>query len=94
MSIPFTTVKRRSKTWSLVPAEIQNFPSLKIFKGKIKMWKPIGCTCRICTPFIPGVGFIQNYCSCMLSFSPGLCLFVCLLIVLSIFLARIKLAVM
>ena len=49
---------RGTKTWSLVPAEIQNSPSLKIFKGKIKMWKPIGCTYRICTPFIPGVGFI------------------------------------
>ena len=46
------------KTWSLVTVEIQNSPSLKIFKGKIKMWKPIGCKCRICTPFIPGVGFI------------------------------------
>ena len=49
---------RGPKTWSLVPAEIQNFPSHRIFKGKIKMWKPIGCTCCICTPFIPGVGFI------------------------------------
>ena len=49
---------RVPKTWSLLSAEIQNSPSLKIFKGKIKIWKPIGCACRISTPFIPGVGFI------------------------------------
>ena len=49
---------RGPKTWSIVPEEIQNSLSLKSFKIKIKKWKPVGCTCRICTPFIAGVGFI------------------------------------
>ena len=49
---------RGPKTWSIVPEEIQNSLSLKNFKVKIKKWKPVGCTCRICTPFIAGVGFI------------------------------------
>ena len=55
------------------------------------MWKPIGCTCRICTPFIPGVGFKFAY-SCIFSFLPDL--YVCLspVCILSI-LDRIKLAV-
>ena len=46
------------KTWELVPPKIKISLSLKIFKLKIKHWKPVGCTCRLCKIFIPNLGFI------------------------------------
>ena len=49
---------REPKIWSLVPLDLQNCPSLDIFKKQIKKWKPVGCDCRICKGFIQGVGFI------------------------------------
>ena len=49
---------RGPRTWSLVPIEIQTSKSLSDFKRRIKLWKPTGCTCRICTPFIQNLGFI------------------------------------
>ena len=49
---------RGPKTWDLVPTYIKEAESLRDFKSKIKMWKPIGCTCRMCKVFIPNLGFI------------------------------------
>ena len=46
------------KTWSLVPPDIRHSDSLETFKRNIKMWKPIGCTCRICKPFVKDLGFV------------------------------------
>ena len=39
-------------TWKLVPMEIRNSKTLTAFKKKIKDWKPLGCTCRLCKTFI------------------------------------------
>ena len=39
---------RGPKTWSLVPNEIKSLDTLESFKEKIKLWKPKGCTCRLC----------------------------------------------
>ena len=39
------------KIWLLVPIEIQN-NTLAMNKLKIEVWKPLGCTCKTCTPFI------------------------------------------
>ena len=50
---------RGPKTWSLVPTDIKNSPSLAEFKSKIKFWKPVGCKCRICKVYIPNLGFID-----------------------------------
>ena len=50
---------RGPKSWSLVPNHIRNASSLNEFKRKIKLWKPTGCTCRICKPYIQNVGFIS-----------------------------------
>ena len=47
---------RGPKTWDMVPEEIQKSESLAIFRDKIKKWKPVGCSCRLCTVFIKGVG--------------------------------------
>ena len=39
---------RGHKTWALVPEEIRQVNSLIEFKNRIKRWKPVGCTCRLC----------------------------------------------
>ena len=44
------------KIWSSLPEELKKAISLKEFKVKIKKWKPTGCTCRICTPYIQNLG--------------------------------------
>ena len=49
---------RGPKTWELVPSSIRESVSLKIFKSKIKHWKPVGCTCRLCKTFIPNLGYL------------------------------------
>ena len=49
---------RGPKTWELVPKEIKSCQSLATFKSKIKTWKPIGCECRICKIYVPGVGYL------------------------------------
>ena len=47
-------------TWNLLPEDIKSAKTLKSFKNKIKLWKPHGCTCRICLTYIDGVGFIDR----------------------------------
>jgi len=47
------------KTWELVPSHIKESTSLNDFKQKIKQWKPVGCSCRLCKTFIPNLGFID-----------------------------------
>ena len=44
-------------TWDLVPEEIKQSESLSIFKDRIKKWKPMGCICRLCKTYIPGIGY-------------------------------------
>ena len=47
-------------TWTLVPKEIQKCKSLSAFnKNKIKAWKPLGCTCRLCKVYIKNIGYVQ-----------------------------------
>ena len=47
-------------TWNLLPEEIKSAKTLKSFKTKVKLWKPHGCTCRICLSYINGVGYIDR----------------------------------
>ena len=49
---------RGPKTWDMIPADIKESISLQEFKIKIKQWRPVGCTCRLCKDYIYGVGFI------------------------------------
>ena len=49
---------RGPKIWSLVPQGIKNSESIHEFKNKIKYWKPVGCTCRLCKTYIHNLGFI------------------------------------
>ena len=45
-------------TWKLVPEEIKESKSLLIFKEKIKKWKPLGCTCRLCKVYVNDLGYL------------------------------------
>ena len=47
------------KTWDMVPRHIKDSKTLAEFKSKIRTWKPIECTCRLCKTFIPQLGFIN-----------------------------------
>ena len=47
-------------TWNLLPEEIKSAKTLQSFKEKVKLWKPLGCTCRICLTYIDGVGYINR----------------------------------
>ena len=53
-----TLMYRGPKTWELVPKVIKEANTLKEFKIKIKSWKPVGCTCRMCKVYIANLGFI------------------------------------
>ena len=53
-----TLMYRGPKIWNLLPVDIKESNSLIEFKRKIKSWKQKGCTCRMCIPFIPNLGFI------------------------------------
>ena len=51
---------RGPKTWGILPKDIKLAKNLKVFKEKIKSWKPIGCDCtRLCKTYIQGAGFIS-----------------------------------
>ena len=41
-----------SKVWSMVPLEIKNSGSVKIFKTKIGNWEPKDCSCYLCKNYI------------------------------------------
>ena len=47
------------KTWAIIPIEIRNSKSLPKFKARIKKWKPVGCTCRLCKIYIQHLGFLN-----------------------------------
>ena len=49
---------RGPQIWIYVPNDIKNSKTLKEFKKKIKIWKPVGCTCRLCKKFIPSLGYL------------------------------------
>ena len=49
---------RGPKTWELLPDSIKEAKSLKEFKTKVKVWKPEGCTCRVCKTYIASLGFL------------------------------------
>ena len=53
-----TLMHRGPKTWDMLPVEMKKSTNLMEFKRKIKEWKPIGCSCRMCIPFVANLGFI------------------------------------
>ena len=49
---------RGPKTWEILPQPIKDSKSLTEFKQKVKHWKPVGCTCRLCKIYIVNLGFL------------------------------------
>ena len=47
------------KIWDLIPNNIKELNSLKLFKTKIKQWKPDKCPCKLCKTYVFGVGYID-----------------------------------
>ena len=47
-----------SKIWNLIPDDTKNVQNIDAFKSKIKNWVPKHCPCRLCRPFVQGVGYI------------------------------------
>ena len=47
------------KIWSLIPKNLKEIDSLRLFKSNIKQWNPKNRPCRICKPYIQGLGFID-----------------------------------
>ena len=46
------------KLWDLVPAEIKSATSTEIIKIQVRKWIPINSPCRLCSDFIPSLGYI------------------------------------
>ena len=49
---------RRPQLWFSLPEDIGNTESLSLFKSKIKKWHGEVCSCRLCRPVNPNVGFL------------------------------------
>ena len=49
---------RGPQIWKYVPNDIKNSKTFTEFKNKIKIWKPAGCTCRLCKKCIPSLGYL------------------------------------
>ena len=43
----------------MVPEDIRASASesLAIFQDRIKQWKPVGCTCRLCKRYVKNLGY-------------------------------------
>ena len=46
------------KVWDILPMNLKNSTNLEMFKRNIKIWIPKNCPCRLCRPYITGLGFI------------------------------------
>ena len=46
------------RIWKLVPESIKQSATIKCFKGKIRLWSPHECPCRLCKTYVQHVGFI------------------------------------
>ena len=46
------------KVWQMIPSEIKNASTLKIFKEKIKKWQVNNCLCRLCKKYVQRIGFL------------------------------------
>ena len=44
--------------WEMVPRRLKISPNLSHFKEEIRKWRPMSCPCRLCKPFLQGVGYL------------------------------------
>ena len=47
------------KIWSIIPSDIKEEQSLKLFTKTIKQWKPERCPCKLCKTYVRGLGYIN-----------------------------------
>ena len=47
------------KIWTLIPSDIKEVDTLKLFKSKNKQWRPNKCPCKLCKTYVCGVGYID-----------------------------------
>ena len=45
------------KIWSILPNHLKEIKTLKLFKRRIKEWRPANCPCKLCKIYIKGLGF-------------------------------------
>ena len=45
------------KIWFIIPNNLKEINTLLEFKKKIKEWRPVNCPCKLCIPYIQGLGF-------------------------------------
>ena len=46
------------KIWELVPQNIKDEISLKMFTQKIRKWRPDKCPCKLCKLYIKDLGYL------------------------------------
>ena len=46
------------KIWELLPDSLKSLADHKLFKFKIKFWRPFACPCRNCRQYIHGIGLL------------------------------------
>ena len=46
------------KIWNIVPEDYKSL-TLSEFTRKIRSWKPYDCPCRLCKPYVKGLGFVD-----------------------------------
>ena len=45
--------------WNLVPTELKLLRTIKEFKSAIKAWTPAKCPCKLCKPYVQGLGYVS-----------------------------------
>ena len=55
----YTLAQLGPKIWSIIPNGIKEEKSQKLFTKKIKQWKPVNCSCKLCKTYVRGVGYIN-----------------------------------
>ena len=50
---------RGPKIWEILPTDVKDSNTLREFKTRVKHWRPIDCTCRLCKTYIHNLGFID-----------------------------------
>ena len=46
------------KIWDMIPKELKDLESLKVFTDNVKQWTPSNCPCKLCKSYIKNVGYL------------------------------------
>ena len=45
--------------WNIVPNEPKSSTTIRAFKNAIKAWTPTKCPCKLCKPYVQGLGYVS-----------------------------------